>query len=168
MTTWFQKQATAYRDGQDRPLAGYLGLMAVYGLGTAAVAGAARGLGKPFPERLRPWDVVQLSLATHKISRTLAKDPVTSPLRAPFTTYRGLSAAAELREEVRGHGLQHSVGELLTCPLCLAQWVATGLVLGYAVAPATTRVAVSVMSTVAGADLLQYLYAMAQQAADGG
>jgi hypothetical protein len=28
---------------------------------------------------------------THKLARTLAKDPVTSPLRAPFTQYEGVS-----------------------------------------------------------------------------
>jgi hypothetical protein len=30
---------------------------------------------------------------------------VTSPLRAPFTTYVEASAPGELHEEVRGHGL---------------------------------------------------------------
>jgi hypothetical protein len=68
---------------------------------------------------------VQLAITTHKLIRIIAKEPVTSPLRAPFARYDGLSAAGELSEEVAGHGLSHAVGELLTCPMCFAQWVAT-------------------------------------------
>jgi hypothetical protein len=91
---------------------------------------------------------------------------VTSPLRAPFTTYRGLSAPSELAESVRGHGLSHSVGELLTCPMCLAQWVATGFTLGLALAPVPTRTALSIFTGVAGADFLQHVYVKLQQATD--
>ncbi|MFD7922153.1 DUF1360 domain-containing protein [Streptomyces sp. NPDC059740] len=43
-----------------------------------------------------------LAAATHKLSRLVAKDPITSPLRAPFTRYQGTSAPSELAEEVRG------------------------------------------------------------------
>ena len=49
---------------------------------------------------------------------------MTSPLRAPFTRFEGASGHAEVAEEVREHGgVKHAVGELLTCPFCLAQWV---------------------------------------------
>jgi hypothetical protein len=43
-----------------------------------------------------------VAAAAHKLSRLLAKDPVTSPLRAPFTSYQGTQGPAELKEEVRG------------------------------------------------------------------
>ena len=112
------------------------------------------------------WDVAQLAVTTHKLSRIIAKDPVTSPFRAPFTRYEGLSAAGELHEEVRGHGLSHSVGELLTCPMCLAQWVATAFGAGLVIAPAPTRLAMAVFTAVGGSDFLQHLYAALQQASE--
>jgi hypothetical protein len=162
---WPQRQAAAYRNGSDRPLAGYLKLMSVYATGTAGAALAARLTGRRAPS-LSPWDVSQLAAATHKVSRMLAKDPVTSPLRAPFTTYEGLAAPSELHEEVRGHGVQHSVGELLTCPMCLAQWVATGFSLGLVFAPAPVRLVLSTFTAVAGADFLQHVYVKLQKATE--
>jgi hypothetical protein len=123
LTNWPERQAAAYRNGADRPLGGYLRAMSVYAVGTAGAYLAARRGGRPIP-RPTPWDVAQLTVATHKVSRVIAKSPVTSPIRAPFTAYDGLSAPSELHEEVRGHGTRHAVGELLTCPMCLAQWVA--------------------------------------------
>jgi Protein of unknown function (DUF1360) len=163
---WARRQAETYRNGEERPLGGYLKLMSVYATGTAGAILAAKKLGRD-PGALTPWDVVQLSVATHRLSRTLAKDPVTSPLRAPFTVYQGVSAPSELHEEVRSHdGVQHSVGELMTCPMCLAQWVATGFTMGLVFAPSTTRTAMSIFTAVAGADFLQYLYAALQQATE--
>jgi hypothetical protein len=166
VTTWTHRQATAYKNGQDRPLGGYLVLMGVYAGGTALAATIARALGRKPPERLGPWDLAQLTVATHKLARTIAKDPITSPFRAPFTTYAGTSAPAELKEEVRGDGLQHSVGELLTCPMCLGQWVATGLTLGLMIAPTATRLVNGTLTAVSGADFLQYLYARLQQSTE--
>jgi hypothetical protein len=162
---WPERQAEQYRNGHDRPLGGYLTLMSAYTSGTALAAGIAKLTGRKAP-RLSPWDVVQLTAATHKLSRLIAKDPVTSPLRAPFTTYEGLSAPSELDEEVRGHGLQHSIGELLTCPMCLAQWVATGFSLGLVFAPGPVRLVMSTFTAVAGADFLQHAYVKLQQATD--
>jgi hypothetical protein len=166
MTNWFHRQATAYKNGNERPLGGYLVLMGVYGGGTAIAAAGARALGRKPPAAIRPWDLLQLTVATQKLARLIAKDPITSPIRAAFTTYEGTSAPAELKEEVRGHGLQHSIGELLTCPMCLGQWVATALMLGLVVAPKPTRMAMATLTAVSGADFLQYLYAQAQQATE--
>ena len=163
---WAHRQAGAYRDGEERPLGGYLALMGVYGSGTAAAAVAARLLGRRAPNRVSPWEVVQLAVATHKVSRMIAKDPVTSPLRAPFTRYVGVSAPSELGEEVRGHGLQHSAGELLTCPMCLAQWVATAFCAGLVLAPVPTRLALATFTAVAGSDFLQHVYVKAQQSTE--
>ena len=166
MRGWLRRQGELYRDGADRPLAGYLALMSIYLSGTAATSFISRRLGKPLPERLSPWDVAQLTLASQRLSRLVSKDPVTSPLRAPFTRYTGLSAPGELAEEVRGHGLQHSTGELLSCPMCLSQWVATAFTLGLVVAPAPTRLVMGTFSAVAGADFLQHLYVMLEKASE--
>ena len=98
-------------------------------------------------------------MATFRLARRIAKDPVTAPIRAPFTRFQGPSGHAEVAEEVREHGgVKHAVGELLTCPFCLAQWVGTALVFGYATAPRATRLAALTMTVVAGADVLQFAY----------
>jgi hypothetical protein len=142
--------------------------MGVYVTGVGAAAALSRLTRRRAPERVSPYDLVQMTVATHRISRTIAKDPVTSPLRAPFTTFRGTGAPAELAEEVRGHGIRHSVGELVTCPMCLAQWVATALSAGLVLAPVSTRLLMATFSAVAGADFLQYVYAWVQQAPESG
>lgn len=90
---------------------------------------------------------------------------MTSPLRAPFTRFKGRSGEAELAEQVRGTGPRKAVGELITCPFCVGQWVATGFVFGLVLAPRSTRLAASVFTALAGADFLQFAYAKTQQAA---
>jgi hypothetical protein len=163
---WAQQQGDAYRKGEDRPLGGYLTFLGVYS-GAVAVSGLAiRASGRSVPERVSAGDLALLTVATHRLSRTIAKDPITSPIRAPFTEYEGTAAAGELAEGVRGHGVQHSLGELLACPMCLAQWVATGFSVGLVVAPRTTRFAMSTFTADAGADFLQYFYAYLQQATE--
>jgi hypothetical protein len=156
---WARTQHREYTRGEPRPLAGDLGAMGVYlGLVTAGVA-AVRARGTDLPARIPVGDLALLTVATFRLSRRIAKDPVTSPLRAPFTTFEGPSGHAEVAEEVREHGgVKHAVGELLTCPFCLAQWVATGLVFGYATAPKATRLAALTMTMVAGSDALQFVY----------
>src|SRR4029079_13045174 len=138
---------------------GDLGAMAVYvGAVTAGIA-AVRASGRPLPHRIPPGDALLLTLATFRLARRVAKDPVTSPLRAPFTEFRGPSGHAEIAEEVREHGgAKHAVGELLTCPFCLAQWVGTAFVFGYVTAPKATRLAALAMTMVAGSDVLQFVY----------
>ncbi len=91
---------------------------------------------------------------------------MTSPLRAPFTRFRGQSGPAELAEDARESSeARHSTGELLTCPLCTAQWVATSFVFGLVVAPRFTRLAASALTAVAGSDALQFAYAHLEWAA---
>jgi hypothetical protein len=163
---WAHQQAEEYRDGADRPLGGYLTLLFTY-TGLVATAGVAtRLLRRPLPERVAGTDIALLAVATHRLSRTISKDPVTSPLRAPFTRFDGEGSGEEVSEEVRGHGLRHSLGELLACPMCLAQWCATVLAAGLVVAPRTTRLVLVTLSAVAGADFLQYVYAWLQQSTE--
>lgn len=97
------------------------------------------------------------------MSRTLAKDSVTSPLRAPFTRYSEPAGAGELNGEVTGTGAMHGLGELLACPFCLAQWVATAFVAGLVVVPRATRLVASVFAARTGSDALQFAYAQLEQ-----
>src|SRR5215211_8560594 len=156
---WARTQRHEYSQGEPRPLAGDLGAMGVYLGLVSAGAAAVRASGRELPERIPPGDAALLAVATFRLARRIAKDPVTSPLRAPFTTFQGPSGHAEVAEEVREHGgVKHAVGELLTCPFCLAQWVATGFVFGYVTAPRATRLAALTMTMVAGSDVLQFAY----------
>ena len=165
--TRLAKDETAdYARDESRPLGGYLRVMSVY---AGAVGTAALGIklsGRKLPHRMAAADLVLLAVATHKASRLLTKEAVTSPLRAPFTRFEGVSGPNELHEEVRHEdGIKHAVGELLTCPFCLGQWLATGFGLGLVVAPKLTRMVASVLAIRAGSDVLQYGYAIAQQRA---
>jgi hypothetical protein len=161
-------QAQEYRQGVERPLGGYVFAMTVFAavVGLAGLGAALTGRG--LPRRVAPYDLALITAGTHKLSRTISKDAVTSPLRAPFTQYRGPAGPAEVTEEVREEGpLRHAVGELLSCPFCLDMWVATGFTLGLLFAPRFTRIVAATFTALAGADFLQLLYARAQQAAQG-
>jgi hypothetical protein len=59
------------------------------------------------------------------------------------------------------------VGELITCPFCLAQWVATAFTAGLVFAPRATRLVAGTFSTVAISDALQNVYAFLQRKAEG-
>ncbi|MEX5717099.1 DUF1360 domain-containing protein [Geodermatophilus maliterrae] len=163
---WAQVQKHEYAQGEPRPLGGDLGAMGVYLGLVSAGAAAVRYSGRELPDRIPFGDAALLAVATFRLARRIAKDPVTAPLRAPFTAFQGPSGHAEVAEEVREHGgVKHAIGELLTCPFCLAQWVATGLVFGYATAPRATRLAALTMTLVAGSDVLQFLYDAIQNGA---
>ena len=99
------------------------------------------------------------------MSRTLTKSTVASPLRAPFTRFAGVSGPSELHEEMRVNGAARALGELITCPFCLSQWVATSFSAGYLLAPRQARAVASAMAAAAGSDFLQLAYAAAEQAA---
>ncbi|NGM13628.1 DUF1360 domain-containing protein [Verrucosispora sioxanthis] len=160
----------AYAPHEHRPLGGYLAAMGTYAAVTGAIAGVVRVTGRTVPERPSTSDVVLLAIATHKLSRLLSKDAVTSPLRAPFTRYDRPIGSGEVMEQVRdsGSSTRHAIGELLSCPFCLAVWVATGLTGGLVLAPRLTRLVATALTAVAASDFLQMGYAVAQQAAEGG
>lgn len=158
----------AYAPHEYRPLGGYLVAMGTYAGVTATIAGLVRLTRRSVPERPATVDVVLLAIATHKLSRLLSKDAVTSPLRAPFTRYARPIGGGEVMEEVRDSGspIRHAVGELLCCPFCLAVWVATGLTGGLVLAPRLTRLVATALTAVTVSDFMQLAYATAQQAAE--
>lgn len=160
----------AYAPHEQRPLGGYLVSMSTYAGVTGVLATLVKVTGRAVPERPATADVVLLCVATHKLSRLLAKDAVTSPLRAPFTRYDKPIGSGEVMEQVRdqGSGTRHAIGELLSCPFCMAVWVATGLTGGLVLAPRLTRLVATALTAVAASDFLQMAYAVSQQAAEGG
>lgn len=162
-----RQEADAYRGAESRPMAGYVASMALYCLVVSVATVAARVTGRGLPKRWHPQDLVLVTIGTHKLSRTIAKDAVTSPLRAPFTRYQGAAGPAEVKEEARHDStFRHTMGELLTCPFCLDMWVATGFAFGLVFAPRFTRLMAGTFTALAGADFLQLGYAAAQQRAE--
>jgi len=163
---WARTQKREYTNGEARPLGADLGAMGVYVGLVSAAATAVRASRAELPERIPFGDAALMTVATFRLARRIAKDPVTAPLRAPFVRFEGPSGHAEVAEEVREHGgVKHAVGELLTCPFCLAQWVGTGFVFGYVAAPKATRLAALTMTMVAGSDVLQFVYDAIQNGA---
>lgn len=158
------RAAAAYQR-PDHSLGGYLALIAGYGglMGSAAAVLARRG---KLPDGIRLSDGLLLAVATHKLSRTIAKDAVASPLRAPFTRFEGPAGPGEVNEEVRGEGVQKAAGELVSCPFCLDQWVASAFLFGLVFAPRVTRFTASTFAIRAGADFLHFAYAAAEHAAE--
>jgi hypothetical protein len=158
------REAVAYRGGRDRPLAAYAGAMAVYAGGVTALSLVARSSGRTTPP-LSVADVVLLALATNRLTRIVSREPIASPLRAPFTRFTGgTKGPAQLAEEARGEGAREVVGELVTCPFCLSQWVATGLGAAMVFAPSAGRFGVQVLASLGVADFLQFAWAKADQA----
>jgi hypothetical protein len=149
--------------GGGQPLRGYLTTLTAYGSVVAVLAGTARLAGRRGPQRPDPTDVVLLSVATHKLSRLLAKETVTSPLRAPVTRFRGAAGSSEVNEEPRLGGPGHAAAELMSCPFCLGVWVATGLCAGLVFAPRLTRLVAAGLTMVAGSDFLQLAYDAAKR-----
>ncbi len=145
--------------GESQPLPGYLLAMGTYAAIVGAVAVAGRRSGARLPERFSLADTMLVSVATHKLSRLITKEAVTSPLRAPFTRYEEPTGEAELKESVRAHNpAQHAIGELITCPFCVGVWVASGLTAGLVLAPRVTRLVSTAFSAVAASDVLNLLY----------
>lgn len=166
LRNWAKDQADEYRGDESRPLAGYLAAIGSYVAAAGASAVAVRVTGKKYSGVATPWDVIWLGLASHKLSRILAKDAVTSPLRAPFTHYEGSAGEAEITESVRHErGVEHALGELLSCPFCLDQWVASGFAVGTVLAPRTTRLTMLIFAATAVSDALQLGYAGLQKLA---
>lgn len=165
LTDTARNEARAYRQGQDRPLGGYVAVMATFAALLAGAVGLAAATGRRLPNGMSPFEVLLVAVGTHKLSRLLTKDAVTSPLRAPFTRYKDTGGPAEVMEEVRtASQLRHAIGELITCPFCLALWIATGFALGLVFAPRPTRLIAATLTALTGADFLQLAYAKAQQA----
>lgn len=143
-------------------LGGYAGVMAVFATLATGFGAWFRASGRELPERLEARDLALLTVASSRTARLLAKDRVTSPLRAPFTRLQGPAGPGEVEEEPRGRGLRGAVGDLLVCPYCLAMWTSAAFTAALLVAPRLTRWVASVFAIFFGADLLQVAYKRAE------
>ncbi|MEA2200807.1 MAG: hypothetical protein QOI89_1403 [Solirubrobacteraceae bacterium] len=139
----------------ERPLGSYAALGTTFVGAFGGMLIAARGR---LPDRFSAGDIALVALGTHKLSRLVARDRVTRPLRAPFTEVQGEDPPLELNERASGHGLRRAVGELLSCPYCLDQWIAGMFIGGLVLAPRPTRATASMFAAVTGSDYLQHLH----------
>lgn len=147
---------------QYRPLGGYLTLLALFTGLWSSFGVWFRRSKHSLPEQLPARDLALLTVATYKTSRVIAKDRVTSAIRAPFTEFQGDAGPGEVDEAATGRGLRLAIGELLVCPYCLGPWIAAPLTAGFLVFPRATRWVTSVLTAVAGADLLHIAYKKAE------
>jgi len=157
-TTTRPDPLAGYAPGEQRPLGGYATLTGAFAAVAAGFCVWVRRSGRQLPERIAAADLALITLGTHKASRLLAKDRVTSGVRAPFTRFQEEGGPGEVEEQARGHGLRRAVGELLICPFCLSMWIGAGFAAGLVVAPRPTRWAASVLAAVFGSDVLQLAY----------
>src|SRR5947209_18047311 len=129
----------SYAAPEERPpFRMYAALATVFSGGFAGALLAARRSGR-LPERVGPGDVLLIGTASHKLSRIVAKDKVTTFLRAPFTEYQGRGGPAQVEELSRVGEVRGAIGELLICPYCLGLWSAGAFHVGLMFAPRATR-----------------------------
>jgi hypothetical protein len=144
-------------------ITGYLTAMGVFGSLVAGATAVGRAHGRELPTSYRAQDLVLGAVATHKFARLVAKDGVSTPIRAPFTRFEGNAGSAEVNESPRPEPARHVVGELLSCPFCLAPWIATAYVATLSLAPRVAKAWAAVFAMVGGADFLQHAYAAVRQ-----
>jgi hypothetical protein len=141
----------------EQLLAEYGVMLAFYVASVATLTGVALERGR-LPKKFGLLDLAALGIATHKLSRIIAKDRITSILRAPFVNYIRSAGAGEVEEEPRGRGIQRGIGQLISCPYCVAPWCATALGFGLIFAPRITRFFAGILASVATSDFLHRAY----------
>ena len=147
---------------RERPLGGYGILLGSFFASTGGFGAWLWRSGTELPEHVGVGDLALVTVASHKISRLLARDRVTSAVRAPFTRFQGDAGHGEVDEAARGRGVRRAIGELLICPYCLGMWTSAALTAGMIVQPRATRWIAATFTSLAGADLLQIGYARAE------
>jgi hypothetical protein len=133
------------------PYRAYATIMGTFAAGLAGAGGLARVLGRN-PACQTPLDLVVLSAASFKASRTLARDEVTSFVREPFV--RGSAHTGEGEEPVEG-GMHQAIGELVTCSRCVGTWAAAGLAATQILAPRFGRLLTWSLAAAGANDFLQ-------------
>jgi hypothetical protein len=139
----------------------------MFNVGIASALVAAKRKGR-LPERVSAGDLLLIGTASHKLSRLIAKDKVTSFVRAPFTEYQGRGGPAEVEERSRDGDVRGAIGELLVCPYCLGLWASGAFHVGLLFAPRATRVAASTLTALTMSDFLQIAYKAAEERGLGG
>lgn len=147
-----------YKKGEDAPLASYAALAGAFNLIFAVFLLVSRLTGRSIPERVETRDILIFGAATHKLSWLLAREPITSPIRAPFTQLEEVKSPTKAEEKPRGTGLQHTIGELLTCHFCLGMWVAAFFSYTFVLFPRVARLIGAIFAVLAISDHIHQTY----------
>lgn len=136
--------ATTEPAASARPLPEYAAIAGVF---SSALGGFVLLARHRLPERIGFGDMARIGVASYKIGRLVAKDEVTSWVRAPVTR-------DEEAQEPEREGRARALGELVTCPYCIGVWVAAGLTGAMALRPREARLVTTVFGAQALADFL--------------
>jgi Protein of unknown function (DUF1360) len=128
----------------ERPLPEYAALTAAF---CAVLGGFLILARRRLPKRIAFGDMARLGLASYKIGRLVAKDDVTSWVRAPVTRDAETS-------EPKPQGVERALGELVTCPYCVGVWAASGLSYALVLYPRQTRLVTTIFGAQAVTDFL--------------
>ena len=101
-----------------------------------------------------PRDVVLIALATFRAGRVTAFARVTEPFRDPVTATVPDAYDAGENVVAEGTGVHKAIGELISCPICVGTWVASGLVYGLRIAPGPTRLVAAILGVSGLAEIL--------------
>jgi hypothetical protein len=132
---------------REPPYEAYAAIVGAFLTGLGVVAALARR--SPPATAL---DLVALSAATFKASRTLSRERVASFVRQPF-----VEGEANRGEDERpaGEGFQRTIGELVTCPRCIGTWSAAALASTQMLTPRFGRALTWTLAAGAANDFLQ-------------
>jgi hypothetical protein len=128
----------------EHPLPEYAALTAAFG---TVLGGFLILAGRRLPERIAFGDMARIGLASYKMGRLVAKDDVTSWVRAPVTRDAETSVP-------KPQGVERALGELVTCPYCVGVWAASGLSYALVLYPRQTRLVTTIFGAQAVADFL--------------
>lgn len=132
----------------ERPLPEYAALTVAFG---AVLGGFLLLTRRRLPDRVGIGDTVRIGVASYKLGRLVARDEVTSWMRAPVTR-------DEDATEPKPQGLERALGELVTCPYCVGLWTAAGLSYALVLFPRQTRLVTTIFGGQAVADFLNAAY----------
>jgi hypothetical protein len=138
-------------ESERPPYEAYAAIVATFS-GLLATAGLLGRLVGRDPQCQTALDFAVLGAATFKAARTLARDRVTAPIRAPF-----VEGEADARDEEPVHegGMPQAIGELVTCTRCVGTWAAAGLTATQIITPRFGRLLTWSLGAAAANDFLQ-------------
>jgi hypothetical protein len=137
---------------EKRPLPEYAAITAAFG---TVLGGFLLFTRRRLPQRIGFGDVARIGLASYKLGRLVAKDEVTTWVRAPVTR-------DEEATEPKPRGVERALGELVTCPYCVGLWIASGLTYALVLFPRETRLATTIFGGQAVADFLNAAFVKLQ------
>ena len=136
---------------QRPPYEAYAEILGAFTAGLGVAGALSRLLGRD-PQCQTPLDLVVLSAAVFKASRTLSRDEVTSFLRDPFVEGKAHEGG---EDPVETGDFRQAIGELVTCSRCVGTWVAAVLATTQILAPRFGRLLTWSLATAAANDFLQ-------------